>query len=107
MKRFALLACGAALLLSGCYSYQDGYYGGSGGYYDGYYDGYYGPYVGGYWSSDGYFYYSDQQHRYHRDDARHFRHERFNGGKPFHGDRDRDRGSDRGDHRGGPGDDRH
>jgi len=57
--------------------------------YDGYYDGYYGPYAGGYWNGDGYFYYSDGRGGYRRDDDRHFRHESFENGSPFHAERDR------------------
>lgn len=98
------------MALSGCggYDRSDGYYGGnyehhrggySDSYYDGYYDNYYGPYSGGYWASDGYFYYADRQQNYHRDDGRHFRHERFDGSSPFQGEHrdrhgDRDRNSD-------------
>ncbi len=104
-KRPLLLAVGAALVLSlgGCAyggpgGYYDGYYD---SYYDGYYDDFYGPYAGGYWANDGFFYYWSQNQRYHRDDGRHFRRDRFPGGKPFHGDRD----SHRGDRRDGPRDD--
>lgn len=82
----------AVLMLSGCAG--DGFFGGYGSYYDGYYDGYYGPYGGGYWANDGFFYYIDRQRNYHRDDGRHFRHERFTGGTRFRGD-------NRGDERGG------
>ena len=62
----------------------------AGGEYDGYYDGYYGPYVGGYWNGDGFFYYSDGHDGYRRDDARHYRHERFENGTPFHSYRERE-----------------
>jgi hypothetical protein len=96
------LAMGTALLLTlgGCVYYDDPYYydrGYPGSYYgayydyDGYYDGYYGPYIGGYWASDGYFYYRDRGHRYYRDHGRHFRHHHFRGGRPFRGERWRDR----------------
>ncbi len=91
-----LFAASAVMALSGCVPYAGGPY----GTYDGYYDGYYGPYSSGYWANDGYFYYSDQQHNYHRDDGRHFRHERFTGGARFHGEHHggRDSGHDGGDH---------
>jgi len=40
--------------------------------FDGWYDGYYGPYTDGYWSDDGFFYYSSGG-GYVRDNDRHFR----------------------------------
>lgn len=103
MRAHLKLICSAAAIvaLSGCvypHGPRDGYgaYGtGYGGPYDSYYDGYYGPYSGGYWAADGYFYYSDGQHNYRRDDAHHFRHEHFDGGNAIRSeDRERD---DRGD----------
>jgi hypothetical protein len=42
------------------------------GYYDGYYDGFYGPFNDGYWGNDGFFWYSDARHAFHRDEGHHF-----------------------------------
>jgi hypothetical protein len=53
--------------------------------YDGFYDGAYGPFYDGYWARDGYFYYSDRNHGFHRDFGGHFRHEGLSGYHPFHG----------------------
>ncbi len=103
MKAFSTILCSGAaiLLLSGCVA--DRGYGHNGTPYDngaylgGYYDGYYGAYSGGYWSQDGYFYYMDKSHKYHRDDGRHFRRDRFQGGNPIKADdraRDRDNSQD-------------
>ncbi len=111
----------ALLALSGCYYYPDRYYdrggyGYGGGYgrgyaygpeYDAWYDGYYGPYYGGYWGTEGDFYFSDADHRYHRDDAHHFRRESFEGARSYHTDRggyergryEHDRDGDRDDDR--------
>ncbi len=84
MKKI-LLAGAAMLLLSGCaYGPRDhDRYAGGGvavgvDYYDGYYDGFYGPYNDGYWGNDGFYYYSDNNRAWHRDDSHHFRHD--NGG---------------------------
>jgi hypothetical protein len=93
MKARALLALSAIILLTaGCADYDDRYAEGAPGpEYDVYYDGYFGPYPGGYWGDDGYFYYSDDHGGYLRDDAHHFRHERFGNARPFvsqHHDRD-------------------
>jgi hypothetical protein len=99
MRKLTAVLCGAAALiaLSGCVAHV-GYGGGYYGDYDGYYDGYYGPYGGGYWASDGFFYYSDEHHNYHRDDSKHFRHERFENAKPVKAEhRDRDGKGDHGD----------
>ena len=84
MKKLMILTCAAAaaLLVSGCaddYGYRYGY--GYGGYaviepYDVWYDGFYGPYVGGYWDRD-IFIYRSPSGGFVRDDAGHFRHERF------------------------------
>lgn len=49
------------------------------GYYDGYYDGYYGPFNDGYWGNDGFFWYSDARHDFHRDEGRHFQRTASNG----------------------------
>ena len=101
MRAISTLLCASAaiLMLSGCVE------GGLFDNYDGYYDGYYGPYGGGYWASDGFFYYGDGQHGFHRDDGGHFRHERFSGGTPFRGER---RGDGRDSHdRDNRGRDRH
>ncbi len=57
-----------------------------------YYDGYYGTYIGGYWASDGHFYYLDRTRNYRRDDGRHFRRQRFQGGQEV---RAEDRSHDR------------
>ena len=70
----ALLVASAAtaILLSGCaYTpYPDV------AYAPGYYDGFYGPYWDGYWGADGVFYFYDvHDHRFHRDDGHHFRHD--------------------------------
>lgn len=107
MKAFSAILCsGAAIaLLSGCAGgygrdhYRGDYY--NGAYSGGYYDGYYGPYSGGYWANDGYFYYVDRDHRYRRDDGRHFRHDRFQGSRSIRADdRSRDRARDRDNNRG-------
>jgi len=41
--------------------------------YEGYYDGGYGPFYDGYWGGDGFFYYADRNHNFHRDFNGHFR----------------------------------
>jgi hypothetical protein len=73
-KRALLIASAAtAILLSGCaYTpYPDVVYAAPG-----YYDGYYGPYWDGYWGADGvFFFYDVHDHRFHRDDGHHFRHD--------------------------------
>jgi hypothetical protein len=79
MKRVAaLLASGAALLLTaacadGYYGYGYGYgYGGPRYYSSYYYDGYYGPIRRGYWVGRT-FYYSRDGRRYYRGHDSHFR----------------------------------
>ena len=45
-----------------------------------YYDGFYGPYWDGYWGADGvFFFYDVHDHRFHRDDGHHFRHDQSPG----------------------------
>jgi hypothetical protein len=85
MKR-VLLVLTATLALSGCA--EDLGYGPSFASGLVYYDGYYGPYYNGYWSRDGFFYYSPQRGRpFVRDQNRHF--QRNNPGGGFHGERTR------------------
>jgi len=92
MLKMMLFASGAAavMLLSACETYDDGYgYSGHRYYsdvsspYDVWYDGYYGPYLGGYWGTDGVFFYSDRTGNWLRDDAGHFRHDRWAGARGF------------------------
>ena len=99
----------ALLALSGCYYYPDrygyddryggGYYGGDyygdagGPGYDAWYDGYYGPYYGGYWGPEGDFYFYDSYHRGHRDYDHHFRHDAFQGGRPYHSQQGNEHGN--------------
>lgn len=75
-SRTLLIATAAtAFLLSGCAydSYAVAGYGYAG---TAYYDGYYGPYWDGFWGVDGVFnFYDVRDHRYHRDDGYHFRHD--------------------------------
>ena len=54
-------------------------------YYDGYYDDGYGPFYDGYWGDDGFFYYSDAGHNWHRDDHHHFSRTAAAGFHPVHG----------------------
>ncbi len=76
MKRTILPPLCAALLLAGCAGPGEiGMTAGGPAYYDGYYDGFYGPFTDGYWGDDGFFWYADGTHNWHRDDARHFRHD--------------------------------
>ena len=89
MRKLLLIAASAAALLTAGCAVHDRYGAGYGNY-DGYYDGFYGPYAGGYWGNDGLFYYSDGHGGHLRDDGHHFRHERFEHGSPFHGDRHHD-----------------
>lgn len=88
LKLSALLgAASAVLLLSACaddeYAYGHRHYA-SADSYDVYYDGFYGPYVDGYWGDGDVFFYSDTHGGWIRDDARHFRHERWEGARGFH-----------------------
>jgi len=53
--------------------------------FDGFYDGYYGPYYGGYWARDGFFYYADHDHHFHRDFNGHYRHDNSAGFHAVHG----------------------
>jgi hypothetical protein len=89
-KILTISAALTAMALSAC-AYDDGPHGGgvavgvtanNGGYYGAYYDDYYDPFNDGYRGDDGFFYYADTGHAWHRDDARHFR--RDNGGASFH-----------------------
>lgn len=93
-KLLAVAIAAGTVALSGCYYYGDRYGYDRYGYNDAYYDGYYGPYYGGYWGSDGYFYYYDSDHRYHRGDSAHFRHGQFEGSRMYRADRDYDRDGD-------------
>jgi len=78
----------SALILGGCMSRDDRGFRGhervgvsvSSDNYDGYYDGSYGAFNDGYWGRDGAFHYSDGNNNWHRDDGRHFRRERGDGG---------------------------
>lgn len=63
-----------AALLAGCAGGTAGVSVAGGDFYDGYYDGFYGPFNDGYWGNDGFFWYSDGNHAWHRDDAHHFAH---------------------------------
>jgi hypothetical protein len=87
-KLLAISGLIAIAMLAACTGPYHGEYAANYAANDGYYDGYYGPYPGGYWSSDGYFYYSDGRRGYRRDDDGHFRHESFENGSPFHAERD-------------------
>jgi hypothetical protein len=83
-------AAATVLLLSACA--DDAYYDGHRHYadvgnYDVWYDGFYGPYVDGYWGDGDVFFYSDPHGGFLRDDAHHFRHERWEGARGFHAGR--------------------
>ena len=80
MRIFMSSSIAAAFLLSGCVvePAPHPYYAPT-PYYpavapapaDAYYDGYYGPYVDGYWNGGVYVFFGND-HRWHRDDGRHF-----------------------------------
>ncbi len=55
--------------------------------YAGQYDGYDEPFLDGYRAGDRSFYYSATDHRFHREDGRHFRREAGPGIEPVHGHR--------------------
>ncbi len=87
-KRFGpvALAAGLCVMLAGC-AYREGPpgpYAGGPSYYDGYYDDYYGPVEEGFWGPDGYFYYGDHDHNFHRGEPAHFRRDAAQGFHPFH-----------------------
>ncbi len=78
MRALATFVCAAGMgvLAAGCAARTDGYgYVANGPYYDGYYDDYYGPVEEGFWGPDGYFYYGDHDHNFHRGEPAHFRRE--------------------------------
>jgi hypothetical protein len=87
MRALATFVCAAGMgvLAAGCAARTDGYgYVANGPYYDGYYDDYYGPVEEGFWGPDGYFYYGDHDHNFHRGEPAHFRREAAPGFHSFH-----------------------
>ena len=88
MKRYLITAAAAAAAVSlgACMDmghHHDGPY--AGGYVDGYYDDAYGPMYDGYWGDGDVFYYrSNANDTFHRDDAHHFRHDNGQGYHTFH-----------------------
>lgn len=93
LSRHFIRASALALALSALGACETGYgYGGS--YYEGYYDDYYGPVRHGYWADDGFFYYRSQRDRgYVRDEDRHFRRDPDSGGRHFRMRGDRPQGA--------------
>ena len=90
-----LAATLAAGLLAGCAG-GPGYYGGGPGVrvavgYDGYYDGFYGPISDGYWRGNVFYWRDREDHRFRRDDGRHFRREAAQGFQHMLGERHPDR----------------
>jgi hypothetical protein len=97
MKRSMKIAAGSVVLAAtllgsaACSTYDDGYgYRGYNhgprvavGYYNGWYDGYYGPVRDGYWRGDSFYYRTGPRGPWIVDSGRHFRHERFDGGRSF------------------------
>lgn len=87
MKRYLSLfaAAAAAVSLSACMGmgHHDGIY--AGGYVDGYYDDGYGPLYDGYWGDGDVFYYrSNANDTFHRDEAHHFSRAAGTGNHTFH-----------------------
>lgn len=82
----AILAAGAALLLTACadgYGHHASF--AQADYVDGYYDDFYGPVDTGYWGDDGAFMYWGPDRQFHHDDAGHFRRGTTQGFHSFHG----------------------
>jgi hypothetical protein len=91
MHKILAVSAIAALALTACASEPAG-----GGFYphyrtapiayDAFYDDFYGPFYDGYWGPGDVFYYSDAAGRpFHRDEARHFRHDSASGFHAVHG----------------------
>lgn len=88
LRTTALIGAAASLLLvSACATDFDGdhhrHYT-SAESYDVWYDGGYGAYSDGYWGDGDIYYYSDGHGGYSRDDAHHFRHQRWHGANGYH-----------------------
>jgi hypothetical protein len=82
IRKFLLPAMFTAAMAAGCVvgGARVGVVASGPDYYDGYYDGFYGPFNDGYWGNDGFFWYSDANHGFHRDDQHHFQRAAGNGG---------------------------
>lgn len=87
ITRLAPVFIAATLILGGCMTRDHGFRSHqrvgvsvNSGDYDSYYDGSYGAFNDGYWGRDGAFHYSDSSNNWHRDDGRHFRRDRGDGG---------------------------
>jgi hypothetical protein len=89
LKTTALIGGAAAVLLmmSACADdeHMDGHrhYAASNSY-DVWYDGGYGAYTTGYWGDGDVYYYSDGHGGFTRDDAHHFRRQRWEGANGYH-----------------------
>ena len=87
MKRYLFVAAAAAAAVSLGACMDMGHHGGpyAGGYVDGYYDNAYGPMYDGYWGDGDVFYYrSNANDTFHRDDAHHFARATGNGFHSVH-----------------------